>query len=94
MLDKLNDAFKTKRPHSAKKKMLFLQNNTPAHTSSIAVAKLHEIRFQLVPYALYLLDLAPSDFFQTWKYIIQRWYIKVKILLEKMYWAEEDYIKN
>lgn len=35
----------------------------PTHISSIAIAKLHELRFQLVPHTPYSADLARSDFF-------------------------------
>lgn len=63
LLEQLNDAIKTKRPHLAKKKVLFHHDNAPAHTSSIAFAKLHELRFELLPHAPYSPDLGPSDFF-------------------------------
>jgi len=63
LLEQLNDAVKTKRPHLAMKKVLFHHDNEPAHTSLIAVAKLHELRFELLPHAPYSPDLAPSDFF-------------------------------
>ncbi|EFN75806.1 hypothetical protein EAI_15779, partial [Harpegnathos saltator] len=38
----------TKRSHSAKKKVLCHHDNAPVHTSSIAVAKLHELHFGLL----------------------------------------------
>jgi hypothetical protein len=38
-------------------------DNAPAHTSRIVTAKLEELRFEVVPHALYSPDLAPSDFF-------------------------------
>lgn len=63
LLDQLNDNIKEKRPHLKKKKVLFLQDNAPVHTSTIAMAKFHELRFELLPHPPYSPDLAPSDFF-------------------------------
>ncbi|KAH0816471.1 hypothetical protein GEV33_006320 [Tenebrio molitor] len=63
LLDKLNEAIKAKRPHLAKKKVLFHHDNAPAHTSRIVTAKLEELRFEVVPHVPYSPDLAPSDFF-------------------------------
>jgi len=60
-LDQLNNAIKAKHPHLAKKKVLF-HHNTFVYTSLIAVAKLYELRFELVPHVSYSLDLA-SKFF-------------------------------
>lgn len=63
LLDKLNDAIRTKRPHLAGKKVLFHQDNAPAHNSMVAMAKLHQLRYELLPHPPYSPDLAPSDFF-------------------------------
>lgn len=63
LLDKLNDAIKVKRPHLAKKRVLFHQDNAPAHKSRVVAAKLEELRFQELPHAPYSPDLAPSDFY-------------------------------
>lgn len=63
LLDRLNEAIKIKRPHLAKKKIIFHQDNAPAHTSMIAMAKLHELRYELLPHPPYSPDLAPSDYF-------------------------------
>ena len=43
--------------------MLFHQDNAPVHTSVIAVAKINELKFELLPHAPYSPDLAPSDYF-------------------------------
>ena len=51
------------RPHLAKKKVLFHHDNTPAHSSAIATAKLVELRYELLPHPPYSPDLAPCDFF-------------------------------
>ena len=52
-----------KRPHLAKKKVLFHHDNAPAHSSAIATAKLVELRYELLPHPPYSADLAPYDFF-------------------------------
>ncbi|EZA49711.1 Histone-lysine N-methyltransferase SETMAR [Ooceraea biroi] len=38
-------------------------DNAPSHTSAVAMAKLHEVGFELIPYLSYSPDLAPRDFF-------------------------------
>ena len=54
---------KQKRPHLAKKKVLFHQENAPAHKGAVAMAKLYELRYELVPHPPYSPDLAPSDYY-------------------------------
>src|SRR5436190_12976832 len=63
LLQRLSDEIKKKRPHLAKKKVLFHQDNAPVHTSVIAMAKINELNFELLPHAPYSPDLAPSDYF-------------------------------
>jgi len=63
LLQRLTNEIKKKRPHLAKKKVLFHHDNAPVHTCVIAVAKIHELKFQLLPHAPYSPDLAPSDYF-------------------------------
>lgn len=63
LLDQLNEKLKEKRPHLARKKVLFHHDNAPAHSSAIATAKLVELRFEILPHAPYSPDLAPFDFF-------------------------------
>jgi histone-lysine N-methyltransferase SETMAR len=63
LLQRLSDEIKKKRPHLAKKKILFHQDNAPVHTSVIAMAKINELKFELLPHAPYSPDLAPSDYF-------------------------------
>jgi len=46
-----------------RKKVIFHHDNAPAHTSTVAMAKLHELRFELLPHPPYSSDLAPCDFF-------------------------------
>ena len=52
-----------KRPHLAKKEVLFHHDNAPAHSFAIATAKLVEIRYELLPHPPYSPDLAPFDLF-------------------------------
>ncbi|XP_011865157.1 PREDICTED: histone-lysine N-methyltransferase SETMAR-like, partial [Vollenhovia emeryi] len=63
LLDKLKATIKEKRPHLVKKKILFHQDNTRVHTCMVAMSKLNELKFELLPHPPYSPDLAPSDFF-------------------------------
>lgn len=63
LLDRLDNEIKEKRPHLKKKKVLFHQDNAPAHKSLVVMAKLHELRYELLPHAPYSPDLAPCDFY-------------------------------
>lgn len=63
LLDKLKEEISKNRPHLQKKKVLFHQDNAPSHTSTVAMAKIHELRFELLDHPPYSPDLAPSDFF-------------------------------
>ncbi|XP_014484314.1 PREDICTED: histone-lysine N-methyltransferase SETMAR-like [Dinoponera quadriceps] len=63
LLDRLNDEIKKKRPHLAKKKILVYQDNASAHKSVKAMAKLNELRYELLPHPPYSSDLAPFDFY-------------------------------
>ena len=49
-----------KRPHLAKKNVLFHNYNAAAHSSAIATTKLVQLRYELLPHSP---DLAPCDFF-------------------------------
>ncbi|EYC43836.1 hypothetical protein Y032_0479g2214 [Ancylostoma ceylanicum] len=46
----------------AKKKVLFLHDNVPAHSNEVAQEKLAELMFEILPHPAYSPDLAPSDF--------------------------------
>lgn len=63
LLDELKAQIAEKRPYLQKKKILFHQDNAPSHTSAVAMAKIHELRFELLDHPPYSPDLAPSDFF-------------------------------
>ncbi|CAK9827513.1 Histone-lysine N-methyltransferase SETMAR [Anthophora retusa] len=63
LLDRLKEQLKKERPRLARKKVLFHQNNASSHKSTVAMAKLHELGFELIPHPPYSPDLAPCDFF-------------------------------
>jgi len=63
LLNKLKVELAEKRPHLQKKKILFHQDNAPSDTSAVAMAKIHELRFELLDHPPFSLDLAPSEFF-------------------------------
>ena len=59
LLHRLYEELRTKRPRLAHKKVIFHHDNT----STVAMAKLHELGFELLPHPPYSPDLAPCDFF-------------------------------
>ncbi|GFU03186.1 histone-lysine N-methyltransferase SETMAR [Trichonephila clavipes] len=63
LLDKLKVELEEKQPHLQKKKILFHQDNALSHTSAATMAKIHELRFELLDHPPYSPDLASSDFF-------------------------------
>ncbi|GFV80980.1 mariner Mos1 transposase [Trichonephila clavipes] len=42
---------------------MFHLDNAPSHTSAVAMAKIHELQFELLDHPPYSPDLAPGDFF-------------------------------
>jgi histone-lysine N-methyltransferase SETMAR len=62
LLQNLSDAIKEKRPHLFKKKILLHQDNAPVHTAKVAMGKIKELHFELLPHPPYSPDLAPCDF--------------------------------
>lgn len=63
ILDDFNEALKEKRPHLARKKVLFHQDNARVHTCPPPMAKFHEFKYELLPHPAYSPDLAPCDYF-------------------------------
>jgi len=63
LLNQLAVQIKEKRSHLAKKKVFFHQDNARVHTSSIAMSKLHELKYELVRHPPYSPDLALSDYY-------------------------------
>lgn len=51
-------------PGMSKKKVLFHQDKAPAHTSAVAMVKLHELQFELLDHPPSPSpDFVPSDFY-------------------------------
>lgn len=63
LLDRFDVDLKQKRPHLAKKKVLFYQDNARVHTCLVTMAKIHELRYELLPHPAYSPDLAPCDYY-------------------------------
>ena len=63
LLDQLKVKIQEKRPHLNRKKILFHQDNARVHTCLRSMAKIDELKFQLVDHPPYSPDLAPSDYF-------------------------------
>ena len=69
-LDRFEAIWNKKRPHLAKKSA-FPPRNAPAHTTAIAVAKLFDLRHEILPHPPYFPNLALFDYFlfpnmKTW----------------------------
>jgi histone-lysine N-methyltransferase SETMAR len=79
--DKLKAKIATKRPH-LKEKVLLHQDNACVHTSTVAMAKIHELQFELIDHPPYSPDLAPSEFSLFPKF-------KVWLGGQKFLWDEE-----
>ena len=59
LLDRFDAELKKKRPHLAKKKVLFHHNNAPA-SFAIAMAKLVELRYELLSHPPYSPEYSPE----------------------------------
>lgn len=62
LLDKLDIIINEKRPGLQKKKIIFHQDNARPHTALITMAKINELKYELLQHPPYSPDLAPSDF--------------------------------
>lgn len=60
IIGRFDTELQEKRSHLAKKKVLFRHDNAPAHNSAIAIAKLAEVVYEILPHSP---DLALCDFF-------------------------------
>ncbi|XP_022822885.1 histone-lysine N-methyltransferase SETMAR-like [Spodoptera litura] len=63
LLGRFDEALKEKRPHLAKKKVLFHQDNARVHTCAVSMGKIDELGYELLPHPAYSPDLAPCDYF-------------------------------
>lgn len=62
LLDQLDVKIREKRPGLQKKKIIFHQDNAPSHTAQKTIAKISELKYELLQHPPYSPDLAPSDF--------------------------------
>ncbi|GFX97046.1 mariner Mos1 transposase [Trichonephila clavipes] len=63
LLKKLKAELAEKRSHLQKKKILFHQDNAQSHTSMVVMAKIYELRIELLEHLPYSQNLALGDFF-------------------------------
>ncbi|EGI63744.1 Histone-lysine N-methyltransferase SETMAR [Acromyrmex echinatior] len=76
-----------------RKKILFLQDNAPAHKSITTMAKINDLRLQLLPHPPYSPDLAPSDYYLFPN--LKRWLINKKFnSREEIIDAAEEYFAD
>ena len=62
LLDQLQEKIRTNRPHLAKKKILFHQDNAPPHKARAFMETLRELRYEILPHPAYSPDLVPQGF--------------------------------
>ena len=62
LLTRLDEKIREKRPSLQKKKIIFHQDNAPAHKSVLAVGKLRDLHYELLEHPPCSPNLAPSDF--------------------------------
>lgn len=62
LLDQLDVKIREKRPGLKKKKIIFHQDNAPAHKGALAMGKLQDLRYDLLGHTPYSPGLAPSNF--------------------------------
>ncbi|XP_023228429.1 dipeptidyl peptidase 9-like [Centruroides sculpturatus] len=62
LLDQLDEKIREKRHGLQKKKILFHQDNAPAHKGALAMVKLRDLKYKLLEHSPYSPDLAASDF--------------------------------
>ena len=63
LLYQLNKKTLEHRPGLAKKKIIFHQDNAPAHKTILTIAKIKKLMYKLLDHPLYSPDLAPSDYY-------------------------------
>jgi len=63
LLTRLDEKIREKRPGLQKKKIIFHQDNAPAHRSVLAMGKLRNLHYELLEHPTYSPDSAPSEFY-------------------------------
>ena len=94
-LMRLKNEIGEKRLQMKKKIVLFPQDNAPCHKSLAAMAKLNELKFELLPHPPYSPDLAPRVYylFADLKEMLQgkRFYSNEEVITEtKAYFEAKD----
>ncbi|KAG5317846.1 SETMR methyltransferase, partial [Pseudoatta argentina] len=80
-----------KRPHLAKKKVFFHQDNARVHTCPALMVKFNEFRYELFPYPAYSLDLAPCDYFLFPN--LKKWFGGKRFITREQLIAERESIE-
>jgi len=62
LLTRLDEKIHEERPGLQRGKIIFHQDNAPAHKSVLALGKLRDLHYELLEHLPYCPDLAPSDF--------------------------------
>ncbi|GBL91467.1 Histone-lysine N-methyltransferase SETMAR [Araneus ventricosus] len=62
LFHRLREEIKKIRSHLAKKRILFHQDKARVYTCTVSMAKIMELKFELLQHSPYSPDLAPSDF--------------------------------
>lgn len=89
ILQCLSEEIKQKRLHLAKKKVLFHQDNAPAHKSVIAIAKINELKYKLLPqFAGYFLTPNLKKMAQ-WLKIFQQW--RSDVCSKLLFWGKRQF---
>ncbi|KAG5319818.1 SETMR methyltransferase, partial [Pseudoatta argentina] len=85
LLDRFNNILKKKRPHLAKKKVLFHQDNARVHAS---MAKFNEFHYELFSHPTYSPDLVPYDYFLFSK--LKKWFGRKRFTTREQLIAETE----
>lgn len=62
LLEKLDEKIREKRPGLQKKKIIYHHDNAPAHSAQKTIAKISDLKYEILQHPPYSPDLAPSDF--------------------------------
>ncbi|XP_018316263.1 histone-lysine N-methyltransferase SETMAR-like [Mycetomoellerius zeteki] len=88
LLNRFNNILKKKRPHLAKKNVLFHQDNARVRTCSAPIAKFNEFRYELLPHPVYSPDLAPCDYFLFPN--LKKWFGGKRFITREQFIAETE----
>ena len=93
LLDRFDATIKAKRPHLARKKIVFQQDNAPAHKAVETMTKLPALKYELLSCSPYSPDLAPCDYhlFRNFKRCLgaKRFYSDEEVIAETKAYFEE-----